>query len=175
MYWPGADKSHHCIYIKGKQFETNGGVLQYDEALSFYQGWGERQHYLRCSFKAEYTGYHLVQSIFSNGAGPTNTGITCAIKHLSIFQEETETPNTEGYLLFPHTHDWHLWQISNGIKVYLQKNETYIIEIKENENTINMSDFEHFTSYTQGIGGHLGRFNRVNIAEIQILPTPMEF
>jgi hypothetical protein len=45
----------------------------------------------------------------------------------------------------------------------------YRLVVRQDQYSINMSEFEHFASYTGGNGGVGGPFNDVNISALKVL------
>jgi hypothetical protein len=68
----------------------------------------------------------------------------------------------------PQLGDWSLWAGSSFVPANLDAAKSYTIVISEDSDAINMSELEHFSSYS-GNGGAVGRFNRVNIADLKVL------
>ena len=112
---------------------------------------------------------HLLQVEYGNGAGAINTGITCAVKRLRVNDDENGALITEGTLVMPQLGDWARWGHSNFVPVTLTAGRSYTITIESDPVYSNMSSLSHFASYTGGLGGSNGEFNRVNIAELRIL------
>jgi hypothetical protein len=53
--------------------------------------------------------------------------------------------------------------------VKVTQGKTYRVVVTDDANSVNMSAFQHFASYTGGTGGSSGSFFRVNVAEVKIL------
>ena len=115
---------------------------------------------------ANYTGLHYLQVTAGNGAGPVSTGVTCGVKRIEV--KDGNTVVASGYLAMPQLGDWSLWGSSSFVPAMLDASKTYDIVISEDSHAINMSELDHFSSYS-GNGGSSGRFNRVNIAELKVL------
>lgn len=152
------------------QFEVVGGVGVTNHGRFHYEGWGDPGHRIVVpAFTATQTGEHLIQVSYGNGAGAINTGITCAVKRVRVFDTADETEVGAGVLVMPHLGDWSRWADSNLVPATLTAGRTYRIEIDNSDDAINMTAFAHFTAYTGGTGGASGPFNRVNIAEVKVL------
>lgn len=135
-----------------------------------FENWGKPDHSLESKvFKAALSGRHVIRAEFSNGAGPGNTGVTCAVKRIEVFQIPKAEPIAAGYLVMPHSGDWQRWDLSNAISVDLQKGESYRIRISEDPYSRNMSYFQSNERYSSGLGGGKESFNYVNIASLRIL------
>ena len=60
---------------------TGGNLVNNDH----FENWGKPEHELSIdSFTVEQNGKFVFRAIYSNGAGPINTGITCSVKHIAI-------------------------------------------------------------------------------------------
>lgn len=135
---------------------------------------GDPGHWLKTpAFEAEHSGTHLVQAEFSNGAGPVNTGITCAVQTARVLRVRDGAVVGEGYLLMPHQGGWDQWRNTNFVEAQLEAGESYQVQIGAlDEWAINMSFFEHFSQYTGGTGGLSGAFNRANVSQVKVLARP---
>jgi hypothetical protein len=115
------------------------------------------------------TGPHLVQVVYGNGAGPINTGITCAVKRVTVEDTGTGQVVASGVILMPHLGRWDTWGNSTFVRADLTAGRTYRVVLSDDAGTVNMSAFAHFARYTGGTGGAGGEFARVNIAELKLL------
>lgn len=150
-------------------FLAEGGtrVDQYDRI--HYQGWGRPTDQLSVEWTASRGGAALIQAEYGNGAGAINTGVTCAVKRLELITLPDNQSRGGGYLMMPHLGQWDRWSGSNFIRVELLEGERYRLVVRQDEYAFNMSAFEHFESYTGGIGGASGPFNDVNISALKVL------
>lgn len=151
-------------------FTAVGGSYVVNHGRGHYESWGDAGHSLTLEgFTPAFTGPHLLQVVAGNGAGPTNTGITCAVKRVEVVEEGTGDVAGTGHLMMPHAGSWDQWRDSSFVPVDLRSDRTYRIVIRsEPMRAVNMSVFQHFADYTGGTGGP-APFNRVNIAELKIL------
>ena len=151
------------------EFLAIGGTLidQYDRI--HYQGWGAPQDQLSVEWIASRSGQALIQAEYGNGAGAINTGVTCAVKRLDLIALPENQASGGGYLMMPHLGQWDRWSDSNFINVELIEGVRYRLVVKQDDYSINMSEFEHFASYTGGNGGVGGPFNDVNISALKVL------
>jgi len=169
-YW---GENYERIYsVSATEFKAVGGNFSESHGKAHFDNWGAPDHTLEVSLQAKYSGIHGIQLVFGNGAGPINTGITCAVKHLQM----TDSANkivADGYVLMPHLDNWDRWLESSLIstKVDLIAGQSYTIKIFSDAQAINMSSFQHYEQYTgnNGIGGKKGTSNYVNIAEVKLL------
>jgi hypothetical protein len=153
--------------IGAQSFNADGGVFVFNHNEWHYENWGDSTDRLTVSnYTAQYTGLHLIQLRAGNGSGPVNTGITCAIKKIEVYEGAALIDS--GFLIMPHLGSWNSWQDSSFVRVDLNAGTNYNIVILEDEYSINMSEREHFVLYDQ-TGGSNGRSNFVNIAQIKIL------
>ncbi|MFN3201452.1 MAG: MGH1-like glycoside hydrolase domain-containing protein [Bradymonadia bacterium] len=152
------------------QLSNVGGQGVNNHGRFHYENWGDPGHSLTAEgVTAEYTGTHVFQVTFGNGAGAVNTGVTCSVKRLEVFDLTDNRVAGEGYLIMPHLGVWDRWEDSNFVPVDLEAGHTYRVTIDGGGQAINMSSFAHFETYTGGLGGVGGVFNRVNIAELKML------
>ncbi len=148
-------------------FASTGGNYVFNHGRYHYESWGEPGHTLTVTgFTAEYTGEHLLQVLYGNGAGNFSTGITCVTKRVSVL--EGTTPVGGGYFVMPHLATWNDWRDSSFVRVHLEAGRTYSFVIMHDDYSINMSDFQHNALYG-GTGGSSGPHHFVNIAELKIL------
>jgi hypothetical protein len=165
-FW-GASNAHITSIAAGAM-RVVGGSGSMAHGRFHYEPWGDAGHTATATFTAARSGLHLIQATFGNGAGSINTGITCAVKRVTVREMGMTTVVAEGVLVMPHLGDWARWEDSNFVRAELVAGRTYEIVISTDEDTVNMSAFSHFTRYTGGLGGMSGAFNRVNIAELKV-------
>ncbi|MGM0596321.1 MAG: amylo-alpha-1,6-glucosidase [Myxococcota bacterium] len=164
-YWGEGYERISSVYAV--DFISNGGNFVDNHGRQHYENWGEEEHTITVEdFTASFTGEHLLQVEYGNGAGNFSTGITCVTKKVDIYEGETLVGT--GYFVMPHLASWDNWGNSNFVKVDLESGKTYRFVIYHSENTINMSDFEHNALYS-GTGGSSGSHHYVNISELKIL------
>ena len=164
-YWgPGYQR----IQTFGAQgFEAVGGALSNTHGKWHFDNWGDPTHTLTIkNVTASQSGRHLLQVTAGNGAGSFNTGITCGVKAIEVWDGATKVGS--GQLTMPHLATWDDWRDSGFVPVDLVAGKTYTLVIREDGASGNMSDFSHFVTYG-GTGGTGGRFNKVNIADVKLL------
>jgi hypothetical protein len=168
--WWGA-QSERVVVFAAPALEAVGGRLTFNHGRDHYEAWGDAGHELVVpSFTAQVTGRHYVQANYGNGAGPVSTGITCAVKRLDVVAHGTDASVGGGYLVMPHLGDWDRWADGNLVPVDLVAGTTYRLVISSDDaHAVNMSVRAHFASYTGGLGGQAGAFNRVNISQVKVL------
>ena len=71
--------------IAANDMKNRGGKLVQG---SHFEDWGQPEDELSADFTAERSGNYLLRVKFSNGAGPVNTGITCAMKRIEVREQE---------------------------------------------------------------------------------------
>jgi hypothetical protein len=153
--------------IPAKLMENQGGRLVDSH---HFEDWGRTDHQLLVkTFSAEQDGRYFVRAEFSNGAGPINTGITCAIKRLEIRQLASDTPVASGYLIMPQSGDWKRFDLSSSVPVNLNAGQTYSLRIFEDEYCHNMSYLAHNERYTALPGGGNDACNFVNISALHLV------
>lgn len=148
-----------------------GGSYSTSHGLGHYEPWGDAGHTLTATgITPARSGEHLFQVTYGNGAGPIDTGITCAVKKLVVEDEASGAIVGEGYLVMPHLGTWDRWTGSSFVSADLVTGHTYRVRIiSDDPRANNMSARAHFARYTGGEGGTTGPFDRVNIAELKIL------
>jgi hypothetical protein len=167
-YWgPGSER---VTTFQVSELVAVGGTYIFNHGRNHYENWGDEGHSLTLNgFTPDFTGEHLIQVTFGNGAGAINTGITCAVKRIQIEEESTGTVVGAGVLFMPHLGSWDRWEDSSFVTADLRSDRSYRIVIFSDERAMNMSSLAHFEQYTGGLGGSGGVFNRVNIAELKVL------
>jgi len=153
--------------IPASEMENRGGNLVGNH---HFENWGKPGDTLATrSFQAQRSGRHLIRMEFSNGAGPVNTGITCAVKRLETRKVSSGELAGSGYLVMPHSGDWRRWDLSNTIIADLIQNESYSIHLSEDACSRNMSYLKSNERYTGFPGGGDESYNYVNISAAHIL------
>ncbi|EYF00361.1 MGH1-like glycoside hydrolase domain-containing protein [Chondromyces apiculatus] len=165
-YWGTSSARVQTFGAQG--FTAIGGALVNNHGHQHYEDWGDPGDSLTViNVTPSQSGKHLIQALAANGAGPYNTGITCGVKALEVWQGATLVGG--GQLVMPHQgQDWSQWRDSNLVAVNLTAGQSYTLVIREDERSGNMSDLGHFLLYNN-MGGASGRFNKVNIAEVKLL------
>jgi hypothetical protein len=153
--------------IPAKEMVNHGGTLADGH---YFTDWGKADHELHVKhFTAKRSGHYLVCAEFSNGAGPVNTGITCAVKKLELHETDSETMVATGYLVMPQSGDWQRFDLSSVVRADLKAGKSYSIRVFEDEYSRNMSYLAQNQRYTSGAGGGDAAYNFVNIASIRLL------
>lgn len=155
--------------IPASSFVVTGGNSTTAYGRFFYESWGDAGHEIVATFSPTRTGDHLVQAVYGNGAGAINTGITCAVKHVTVEETVGGKVVGEGYLVMPQRADWASWGESSMVRVKVNAGTSYRVRLSHDARAVNMSAFSHFGSFTGGTGGTGGTFFRVNVAELKIL------
>jgi len=150
-------------------FAAVGGTLASAGGRSYRADWGDPTHTLAATFVAKHSGRHLVQAIYANGAGPIDTGITCAVKRVEVREMPGNTLVSSGYAVMPQRGAWGDWADSSSVRATLVAGRTYRVVIAHDDRAVNMSAFEHFAHYTGGSGGEAGATYRVDISALKIL------
>ena len=152
--------------IPAKNMKNRGGQLVEG---NHFENWGRPGDKLSASFTAKRSGNFLVRVEFSNGAGPVNTGITCAVKRIEIRRSGSEDIVGGGYLVMPQSGDWRRFDFSSVVRATLKVGETYSARIFEDPYSRNMSYLAGNERYTAWPGGGDEDYNYVNIAAIQLM------
>ncbi len=168
MCWWG-DGGERVMTIPASAFVATGGTASTQHGRFHYESWGDATHSLVVpSVQPTRTGPHLVQLVYGNGAGGTDTGITCAVKRVQIEDVASGEIVATGHITMPHLGSWSRWADSTFVRADLDANRTYRVTIDGAPTSRNMSAFSHFATYV-GMGGAGGTFERVNIAELKLL------
>jgi hypothetical protein len=151
--------------IPATAMEHHGGKLADGR---YFMDWGKTGDELRVKhFTAKEGGHYAVRVEFSNGAGPVNTGITCAVKKLEIRRTDSGELAATGYLVMPQSGDWRRFDLSSVVRADLKAGEKYSVRIFEDEYSRNMSSLAANARYTAWPGGGGDDYNFVNIASIE--------
>lgn len=150
-------------------FTVTGGSATNQYGRFFYESWGDPGHEIVATFTASRTGEHLIQAVYGNGSGSINTGITCAVKRVTVEAVSGGAVAGSGYMMMPQRADWASWGDSSFVRANLVAGTQYRIRVASDARSVNMSAFSHFADYTGGTGGTGGAFARVNVAELKVL------
>lgn len=155
--------------LDASTFAATGGSGSTSHGRFHYEPWGDPGDRLEVSgFTAPASGEYLVQALFGNG-GPVDTGITCAVFRVVVEDASSGAVVDQGVLVMPHLGTWDRWSDSSFARVRLEAGRSYRFLVQGDDDTANMSSFEHFRAYTAGAGGRDGAFSRVNVAELRVL------
>jgi hypothetical protein len=152
--------------IPASALRNRGGTLV---ANQYFENWGKVDDELvTTSFGAKRGGRYQVRVRFSNGAGPINTGITCAVKKLEVRKAGSPELVASGYLVMPQSGDWKRWTMSNAIDADLEAGAQYNVRLTEDDYSRNMSYLKKNERYTAGPGGGDASYNFVNISSVSL-------
>jgi hypothetical protein len=166
-YW-GASTAR-ITTLGASSFVATGGDPITDHGYFHYQAWGDPGDRLDVDgFTAPASGRYFLQVLYGNG-GPVDSGITCGVKRIVVEDTATGDIVGSGVLVMPHLGTWDRWEDSSLVPVDLLGGHHYRFTIEGDDDSVNMSVFQHFASYTAGVGGRDGAFSRVNIAELRVL------
>ncbi len=153
--------------IPAASLRNTGGTLV---AGHHFESWGQPGDELTAlPLTVGRRGHYLVQAEFSNGAGPVNTGITCAVKKLEIREAVSGEIVAGGYLVMPQSGDWQRFDLSSAVGADLDAGMEYVLRVAEDEYCRNMSCLESNARYTAAAGGGERSYNFVNIAALHLL------
>jgi hypothetical protein len=162
-----ADGQQQIIPARG--MENRGGNLV---AGDHFENWGHPDDELSVKhFTVTRSGRYLIRAEFSNGAGPVNTGITCAVKKLEVRPAGSGEVIARGYLVMPQSGDWKRWDLSSPVTADLVAGASYAISISEDDVSRNMSYMKMNETYTAWPGGGGSSCNFVNISALRLLFT----
>lgn len=155
------------LTIQARDLQNHGGNLV---GGHHFENWGKSgDELIDPNMQVNTSGTYAIRAEFSNGSGPVNTGITCAVKKLEVLNADTKAVVVSGYFIMPQSGNWSRWDLSNPIVAKLQAGIKYSLRISEDEYCRNMSYMENNTRYTSFPGGGPDAYNYVNIASIQLL------
>ena len=163
----GYFSDNQLLVIPAKEMQNRGGNLV---AGDHFENWGHRGEELSIkSFSVSRSGRYAIRAKFSNGSGPVNTGVTCAVKKLDIYRAGSKQVLASGYLVMPQSGDWNNWELSSPVIANLNAGEDYAICIGEGDASRNMSYLKNNERYTAGVGGGEASYNYVNISAIYLI------
>jgi hypothetical protein len=139
-----------------------------DHGRAHLGDWGAAQDVLGVwTITPRWTGDHLLQLVGGNGAHAVNTGITAAVKRVTVSEAHTDAIVAEGVLTLPQLGAWDRWGESTFLPLSLQAGVAYRVELSDHPN---MSYLEHFRAYTGGPGGGDSSYNAANLHGLKLLP-----
>jgi glycogen debranching enzyme len=121
------------------------------------------------TFRARASGDHVLSLLASNGAGPINTGVTCAVRQVTVTEVPTGNMVASAPVFVPHSGGWNVQRESSFLRVPLIAGRTYRIRLHDGPAAVNMSAFRHFEHYTGGAGGAGGPMNRMDVSAARLM------
>lgn len=159
-----ADRSERVI--RADEFIVRGGK----RPGGHLEEWGRTGDTVETpAFQVQHDGRHVIRAEFSNGAGPINTGITCAVKKLEVIRADNRQAVVTGYLVMPQSGDWQRWDLSSPVTAPLRAGVSYLLRLSEDEVSRNMSYLTHNARYTSWPGGGDQSYNYVRLASLRVL------
>ncbi len=147
--------------LRGRGGELVGG--------HHFEDWGQPgDELVTGSFTVDQRGSYLVRAEFSNGSGPVNTGITCAVKRLEVRAAGAGETVAAGYLVMPQSGDWQRFDLSSAVRVDLDAGKPYELRLSEDECSRNMSYLQSNERYTAAAGGGPASYNAANVAALHL-------
>ena len=146
------------------RFVVSGGVFSNTHGRPHYDNWGAPEHSMETEVTADFSGKHLVQAVYGNGANSVSSGITSAVKWVQITDEQGVEIASQS-IVMPQLASWDVWGDSTFISVYFEAGATYSIRLTDGWN---MSYLEHYRMFSSNGGGE-DVYNFVNIAELKLL------
>ena len=155
------------LVILASDMEHQGGNLVDNH---HFENWGRTNDTLWTkNFKVQRGGRYAIRAEFSNGSGPVNTGITCAVKKLELCRAGSDKAIASGYLVIPQSGDWKRWNLSSPVMANLATDTDYVIRISEDDVSRNMSYLKNNERYTNWSGGGDAGYNFVNISGLHLV------
>ena len=149
-----------AVYRPGEGLRSpDGHAVAVVEGERRYVDWGAPTQALELTHRTPRAGPYQLTLRYLNGSGPINTGITAAVKRVSV---DCGPPNRiqRGVLVLPHLADATTIESSTAFVFDAPRNASCRLRI---EDGFNMSYLTHFTLYTGGRGGESGPWNRATI------------
>ena len=161
-YFPEGQKQ----VIPARKMKNRGGTLV---SGHHFEKWGKPADELVIKpLKMDRSGRYVIRAEFSNGSGPVNTGITCAVKKLDVLESGSNAVVASGYLVMPQSGSWDRWDLSTPVSAQLVAGKKYTLRIWEDGTSRNMSYFKKNDRYTAWPGGGASGYNTVNISAIHV-------
>lgn len=155
--------------IPAREMKNHGGTLVSDH---HFEDWGNPADELVMKpFRVDRSGRYALCAEFSNGSGPVNTGITCAVKKLDVLEYGSNAVVASGYLVMPQSGRRDRWDLSTPVSVQLIAGKKYTLRIWEDVYSRNMSYLKQNDRYTAWPGGGDSGYNYVNISAIHVEPV----
>jgi hypothetical protein len=133
-----------------------------DGEVSYYAQWGAPSQVLTSTFTAKSSGWHRFDLEYANALGPINTGITAAVKTVTVrCGGEAEQ---SGSVVMPHRGEVK-WGYSTGFLFKARAAERCEARLADG---FNMTYLAHFALYTGGRGGASGPLNGADIAAARV-------
>lgn len=138
--------------------------------LSFNKGkliekWGAPHEKLNFNnYSPIESGIYALQLSYNN-FGMINTGITAAVKKITVYNQTLGKIEKEAVFMMPHHEPDSYYRDSNFIEIKLDNSYIYQFVISD---FYNMSYFDHFQSYHYR-GGRQGAYNYVNLSALKVL------
>lgn len=163
MCWWG-DEYQRIQTIGIEDFVVEGGVFSYTHGRPHYDNWGAPEHVMETQVTAQFSGKHYVQLVYGNGANSVSSGISAAVKWISI-ADEAGVEIAAQSVVMPQLGNWDVWGDSTFVAAQLEAGTRYTIRVSDGWN---MSYLEHYRNFA-GNGGGEDPYNFVNIAELKLL------
>jgi hypothetical protein len=158
----GADSRRHFTAASGA-LTAAGHPLVAVDGERLYADWGEPGERLELAYLPAASGLHRLALRYRNASGPVNTGITAAVKRVTVRCGTGRLAET-GVIVMPHLPPQTFGE-STGVVFDAHGGVRCGITI---EDGFNMSYLEHFGLYTGGRGGREGPRNLADISAAQI-------
>ena len=166
-WWGPSDERIREIDLYGWR-RTGGGPWSETGGRPHFMDWGAPEDTLElAAFRPRWTGAHLLQLLYSNGAGGVSAGLVAGVKHITVTDLDSGAIKAHGAVLLPQNGRWDRWYESSPLPVDLDAARVYGVRVTDG---VNMSYFEHFQAYTAGPGGGPDPWNIVDIAGLRVLP-----
>ncbi len=154
------------VHIPAAQIASAGGQRNGRDSL---ERWGRPEDVIDLrEVRVPRSGRYAVRVEFSNGSGPVNTGITCAVKRLDVLAQASGEVIRSAYVVMPQSGSWDKYALSNSLLVDLDEKAYYRLRLLEDPLSRNMSYLASNEKYTARAGGGDSCYNFINLAGVHL-------
>ncbi len=168
-----------CSHTQERTYEASMGLrgagdtaqaILSDGKTSFMD-WGSVGDRLEFSDTPTTDGPQRLTLTYSNGYGPVNTGVTAAVKEVTVSCPSMIEPQ-RGTLVMPHLANSSVIDLSTAFHYQAKRGEACHVVVTDG---FNMSYLSHFALYTAARGGKSGAWNRASIYRATVTPLADRF
>jgi hypothetical protein len=168
-----------CLHTQERTYEASEGLHPAGDSSpavatngkTSFVDWGATNDRLEFSDKPTTRGLQRLTMTYSNGYGPVNTGVTAAVKEITVSCPSMAEPQ-RGTIVMPHLANSSLINLSTAFQYEAKRGEECHIVVADG---FNMSYLSHFALYTAARGGKSGPWNRATIRRATVTPIADRF
>lgn len=154
-----------ALRLSPDKLQATGGTIASGQIAQ----WGKPEDVILSDvFTVTTPGAYYLQVVFSNGSGPINTGISCAVKKLELLDATGGEVVQSAYVIMPQSGTWEREDLSNPLVSRLQEGMRYQLRLSEDEISHNMSYLNSNEGYTRNPGGGALPHNRIRVFALQV-------